>query len=88
MNLLKTAIVKVYNKIFDWYAAARTVQAGVEVIRKLGFEVQRNDYAKLYITDPLDFTPRKGLLVHSDRGVQYASGDFRRLLKENNCVHV
>jgi len=30
--------------------------------------------------------PGKGLLVHSDRGVQYASSDFRRLLKENHCV--
>lgn len=30
--------------------------------------------------------PEKGLLVHSDRGVQYASGDFRKLLKEHHCV--
>ena len=30
--------------------------------------------------------PGKGLLVHRDRGVEYASGDFRKLLKENHCV--
>jgi putative transposase len=30
--------------------------------------------------------PGQGLLVHSDRGVQYASADFRKLLKKNKCV--
>jgi putative transposase len=30
--------------------------------------------------------PEKGLLVHSDRGVQYASSDFRRVLNENGCI--
>ena len=30
--------------------------------------------------------PGQGLLVHSDRGVQYASADFRKLLKENKFV--
>ncbi len=30
--------------------------------------------------------PGEGLLVHSDRGVQYASGDFRELLKEKKFV--
>ena len=30
--------------------------------------------------------PGQGLLVHSDRGVQYASADFRNLLKENKFV--
>ena len=29
--------------------------------------------------------PAKGLLVHSDRGVQYASSDFRKLLEVNGC---
>lgn len=29
--------------------------------------------------------PKKGLLFHSDRGVQYACGDFRRLLAEYKC---
>ena len=27
-----------------------------------------------------------GLLFHSDRGSQYASDDFRQLLKENKCI--
>jgi putative transposase len=31
-------------------------------------------------------TPSQGLLVHSDRGVQYASADFRKLLKEHKFV--
>ena len=30
--------------------------------------------------------PPKGLLVHSDRGVQYASKDFREELFLNNCT--
>ena len=30
--------------------------------------------------------PGAGLLVHSDRGVQYASADFRKLLKDNKFV--
>jgi len=30
--------------------------------------------------------PGTGLLVHSDRGVQYASADFRRLLEKTGCV--
>ncbi len=30
--------------------------------------------------------PGKGLLVHSDQGVQYASGDFRCLLRRNEYV--
>ena len=30
--------------------------------------------------------PSSGLLVHSDRGVQYASADFRNLLKNNQFV--
>lgn len=30
--------------------------------------------------------PSSGLLVHSDRGVQYASADFRNLLKKNQFV--
>lgn len=30
--------------------------------------------------------PAEGLLVHSDRGVQYASADFRKLLKEKKFV--
>lgn len=30
--------------------------------------------------------PKAGLLVHSDRGVQYASSDFRKLLKKNGFV--
>jgi putative transposase len=30
--------------------------------------------------------PGNGLLVHSDRGVQYASTEFRELLKENRCI--
>lgn len=30
--------------------------------------------------------PRKGLIVHSDRGSQYASHDYRRLLALHGCV--
>jgi putative transposase len=30
--------------------------------------------------------PAKGLIFHSDRGVQYASHGFRKLLKDNNCI--
>jgi len=30
--------------------------------------------------------PEKGLLVHSDRGIQYASADFRNLLKKKDFV--
>jgi putative transposase len=30
--------------------------------------------------------PGKGLLVHSDRGVQYASTEFRDLLKDHHCI--
>lgn len=30
--------------------------------------------------------PGAGLLVHSDRGVQYASRDFRKLLEKTSCV--
>ncbi|MCP4342313.1 MAG: IS3 family transposase [Desulfobulbaceae bacterium] len=30
--------------------------------------------------------PKAGILVHSDRGVQYASADFRNLLKRNGFV--
>ena len=30
--------------------------------------------------------PESGLLVHSDRGIQYASKDFRQLLKRNDCI--
>jgi putative transposase len=30
--------------------------------------------------------PGKGMLVHSDRGVQYASTEFRDLLEENRCI--
>lgn len=31
-------------------------------------------------------TPKAGLIVHSDRGSQYASSDYRRLLKGNGFV--
>jgi len=30
--------------------------------------------------------PDGGLLVHSDRGVQYASADFRSLLTDHGCI--
>ena len=30
--------------------------------------------------------PPKGLIVHSDRGIQYASGDFRHCLKKHACI--
>lgn len=30
--------------------------------------------------------PKAGLIVHSDRGSQYASGEYRRLLKGNDFV--
>jgi len=30
--------------------------------------------------------PGAGLLVHSDRGVQYASKDFRKMLEKNGCA--
>jgi putative transposase len=30
--------------------------------------------------------PGQGLLVHSDRGVQYASIEFRDLLQDNQCI--
>ena len=30
--------------------------------------------------------PPSGLMVHSDRGVQYASQDFRCVLREHNCI--
>jgi putative transposase len=30
--------------------------------------------------------PSKELLVHSDKGVQYASNDFRDILKKHDCV--
>lgn len=30
--------------------------------------------------------PEAGLLHHSDRGSQYASGDYRKLLEENGCA--
>jgi len=29
---------------------------------------------------------KAGLIFHSDRGSQYASNDFRKLLKENKCI--
>lgn len=31
-------------------------------------------------------TPKKGLIFHSDRGSQYASSNFRALLKDYECV--
>lgn len=30
--------------------------------------------------------PPQGLMVHSDRGVQYASDDFRKALQKNKCI--
>lgn len=30
--------------------------------------------------------PDPGLMVHSDRGVQYVSNDFRLMLEKNNCI--
>ncbi|GAU08257.1 hypothetical protein DPF_0960 [Desulfoplanes formicivorans] len=27
-----------------------------------------------------------GLLVHSDRGIQYASKEFRKILEQNGCI--
>jgi putative transposase len=30
--------------------------------------------------------PQKGIIFHSDRGVQYACQDFRDLLDHNNCL--
>jgi putative transposase len=30
--------------------------------------------------------PRQGLLHHSDRGSQYASGDYRRVLEQHEIV--
>ena len=30
--------------------------------------------------------PGKNLMIHSDRGVQYASSDFRKTLKNNNFI--
>lgn len=31
-------------------------------------------------------SPGKGMMVHSDRGIQYASSDFRKKLEENNFI--
>jgi transposase InsO family protein len=31
-------------------------------------------------------SPRKGLLHHSDRGSQYASNDYQKLLKDNKIT--
>ena len=30
--------------------------------------------------------PETGLLVHSDRGVQYRSGEYQQLLRDHGCV--
>jgi putative transposase len=30
--------------------------------------------------------PEPGLMIHSDRGIQYASNDFRILLKKHDCI--
>jgi putative transposase len=41
--------------------------------------------------DPLDMAlarwrPRQGLLHHSDRGSQYASGDYQRVLEQHGIA--
>ena len=32
------------------------------------------------------YFPKKGVLIHSDRGVQYTSKEFRKVLKKHNAV--
>ena len=32
------------------------------------------------------FKPKEGIILHSDRGVQYASNEYQKLLKDNNMI--
>jgi len=56
----------------------------------VGWSIDENMKTSL-INDALDMAiknrnPPKGLLFHSDRGVQYASNSFKELLQKNNII--
>jgi len=59
--------------------------------RKIVGWAMRNDLSDQLAIDALDMAIKRrdikaGLIFHSDRGVQYASGNFRALLKEHRIV--
>lgn len=52
----------------------------------LSESLERHSMIRAFEKALLRRRPDEGLLVHSDRGVQYASADFRKLLKQKNFV--
>lgn len=52
----------------------------------LSDSLERHSTIKAFQKALLRRNPAKGLMVHSDRGVQYASRDFRKLFKENGFI--
>jgi putative transposase len=52
----------------------------------LSATLDRTSTIKAFNKALLRRNPCKGLMVHSDRGIQYASGDFREVLRKNSCI--
>lgn len=52
----------------------------------LSESLERHSMIRAFQKALLRRRPGKGLLIHSDRGIQYASADFRDLLKQKNFV--
>jgi putative transposase len=52
----------------------------------LSDSLERHPTIKAFNKAILRRNPEKGLMVHSDRGIQYASHDFRKMLKKNGFV--
>jgi len=56
----------------------------IVVGRDLSESLERHSMIRAFQKALFRRRPGKGLLVHSDRGIQYASLDFRNLLKQKN----
>lgn len=52
----------------------------------LSASLQRHSTIKAFKKAVINRWPGKGLLVHSDRGIQYASADFKKELKKNGFI--
>jgi len=58
----------------------------IAVGRDLSESLERHSMIRAFQKALFRRRPEKGLLVHSDRGIQYASADFRNLLKKKDFL--
>ena len=78
-----------YVKVgFKWYYLTVFIDLFSRIVVgwDLSESLERHSMIRAFQKALLRRRPGEGLLLHSDRGIQYASADFRNLLKHKNFV--